>query len=326
MDKIALIVVNFGGPRNLEEVEEFLKTLLTDEDVIRTPLPSFLQNYFFRKIAKKRSIKVREDYASIGGKSPIFEDTEWFARQIGQKLNRPTLTFHRYLKSTHSDFLENLKSLDAETFLVFPLFPQFSYATTGSIARWFSNHIQKSLLDKMKWIPSYALHSSYQEAFTKTAKEFLLENRLKEEETVLIFSAHGLPKSFIEKGDPYQKECEGSFASIASHFPKAKCLLSYQSQFGKAEWIKPATLDLVLHPEEWIEDKKQVVFLPLSFTSDHIETLFEIEQEYVAPLRRKQIAAYRCPALGRRDNWIEAAAEILESSRAVLASNLIRRN
>lgn len=324
MSKKVLLVVNFGGPRDLEEVPDFLEALLTDEDVIRTPFPSFFQRWFFSKIARRRSKKVAKDYASIGGKSPIFEDTEWFAKALGDSLGMVSIAFHRYLRRTHVDFLKKIEGVDADEIWVFPLFPQFSYATTGSIARWLKDHVRSSVYRKMKWIFSYADDESYIRVFINRIREFLEENQLKEEETFLLFSAHGLPEKFIQEGDPYQKECEQSYHLIAQGFLKAKTCLSYQSKFGRAKWIQPSTLDMCLHVKEWISDKKQVVFIPLSFTSDHIETLFEIEEEYVAPLKEMGYTAYRCPALGRRVDWISAAHMILEQKNKVEGELLIR--
>lgn len=324
MSKKAILVINFGGPRDLNEVPDFLEALLTDEDVIRTPFPPFFQNWFFRRIARKRSKKVAGDYASIGGKSPIFEDTEWVAAALGKELEMSSLAFHRYLRSTHAEFLEKLEKMDADEIWVFPLFPQFSYATTGSIARWMKKHVSPSIVKKMKWISSYAAHEKYIEVFAENIRNFLEEKQLNEEETVLLFSAHGLPKKFIEEGDPYQKECEQSFHLMAEKFSKAKVLLSYQSKFGRGEWIQPSTLDRCFQVKEWIEDRKQVVFIPLSFTSDHIETLFEIEEEYIAPLKEMGYKAYRSPALGRREDWIQAICSIVKEGDKIEGGKLIR--
>ncbi len=323
--KTALLVINFGGPRDLDEVPDFLEALLTDKDVIRTPLPGFLQDLFFKKIARKRSVRVAKDYGMIGGKSPIFEDTEWVGSSLGEAMQLPTICFHRYLRKTHKAFIEKISLLDAEEILVFPLFPQFSYATTGSIARWFCKNLSSSICKKLRWIPSYPTHEKYVEAFTQNTKEFLAEKKLKEEETVLLFSAHGLPESFIKEGDPYQKECEASFQKISSHFPKASSLLSYQSKFGRAQWITPSTIDMCNQVKNWIGEKKHIVFLPLSFTSDHIETLFEIEQEYLAPLKEAGYSAHRCPALGRREDWVQAMKSILSEDSKVRTCCLIRR-
>jgi ferrochelatase len=139
----------------------------------------------------------------------------------------------------------------------------------------------------------------------------------------LLFSAHGLPKSFIEKGDPYQSQCEVSFQKLSEKFSKALSLLSYQSQFGKSAWITPSTLSMCQEPQKWIQDKKQIVIVPLSFTSDHIETLFEIEYEYIQPLRALGYSAQRCPALGRSPSWVQAATSILSEKKSTNRS-LIR--
>ncbi len=324
MSKVALLVVNFGGPRNLEEVPDFLEALLTDKDVIRTPLPSFLQDLFFKRIARKRSLKVSRDYEEIGGKSPIFEDTEWVSETLGKMIGLPSLAFHRYLRKTHSEFFRKLQSIDADEFWVFPLFPQFSYATTGSIARFFKEHISSSICQKMRWISSYSDHEKYIEASVSNIRDFLREKNLTEEDTSFIFSAHGLPESFIKKGDPYQKDCEVSFEKISKSFPKADSFLTYQSKFGRAKWITPSTIDRCHQVKEWIGDKKQIVFVPLSFTSDHIETLFEIEEEYLKPLQLSGYLAYRCPALGRRNDWMEAVKFILNDSNKSELNSLVR--
>lgn len=322
VSKIALVVVNFGGPRNLLEVSDFLVSLLTDPDVIRTGFPSFIQKPFFRKIAQKRAPKIAEDYAKIGGGSPIFSDTEWMAKTLSEILQVKALTFHRYLESTHKDFLDSLDKIEADEILIFPLFPQFSYVTTGSIARWFSKQVKKEILHKMRWISSYSSHEAYIEAFCSLIREFLEEKKL--QEVTLLFSAHGLPVKYVKEGDPYQQECEVSFKAIAEKFSEHTSLLAYQSQFGRGKWLKPSTLNICTAPHLFLDPNKPVVFIPLSFSSDHIETLFEIEEQYVKPLKNLGFSAYRCPALGRRPDWVEAAKTIIQEAKLVENHTLIR--
>ncbi len=324
--KKILVVVNFGGPRDLIEVPSFLVSLLTDEDVIRTPFPAFFQKWFFRRIALKRAVGVAKDYEKIGGGSPIFADTEWIAGELSKQLELPTLTFHRYIESTHPLFLKALYELKPEEIVVFPLFPQFSYATTGSIARWFSVHVDCNYVNRMKWIRSYCKNTFYIQAFTSLIREFLQEKNIEEEEALLFFSAHGLPVKYVKSGDSYQKECEESFLDIKKSFPLASSLLAYQSKFGRGEWLGPSTGDLCQKPEKWLGDKKHVVIIPLSFSSDHIETLFEIEELYISSLRSLGVSAYRCPALGRRADWVNAAMHIIEEESKISNQGLIRRN
>lgn len=321
MSTIGVIIVNFGGPRDLVEVEPFLVSLLTDEDVIRTPLPSWIQRRFFRSIAKKRAKRVANEYAKIGGKSPIFEDTQWVVDQLKNNLGVPVIGFHRYLESTHNQFLEELSSFKDTQWVVFPLFPQFSYVTAGSVARWFKENIDKKILANIRWIRSYPTQQDYIDAFAHIIREMIEENDL--HDATLFFSAHGLPVKYIKDGDPYQKECEASYEALRSLFSSHPSLLAYQSQFGRAQWLGPATKDICESPDGFLDKQRSVLFIPLSFSSDHIETLFEVE-EYRQELADAGFRAYRCPALGREPKWLEAIKKIVETSSVVETATLIR--
>lgn len=323
--KKTILLVNFGGPRSLAEVEPFLKALLTDREVIRTPFPQFLHNLIFSKAAKKRAKIVQHDYAEIGGRSPIFEDTESIAESLSQMRGTATFTFHRYIPETHPEFIRNISKVQAEEIFVFPLFPQFSYATTGSIAKWFWDHLPREVVNKLRWVRSYCSNHFYISCSQNLIREFLEEQGLREEEIVLLFSAHGLPQSFIDTGDIYQSECELSFKEIARAFPLAKHLLAYQSKFGRGKWLEPATVDVCEKIVELAEDRKQVVFFPLSFTSDHIETLFEIERLYLPIVAGKGLGAYRCPAFNRRVDWIQSIGRIVDEGSFSSTSSLLRR-
>lgn len=318
MDKKAYLLVNFGGPRHLNEIEEFLIALLTDQEVLRTPFPPFLHRFLFTRVAKKRTLKITPDYAAIGGKSPIFDDTQAIAASASRLLNAPIMTFHRYLPKTHAEFIHKIKQIDASEILVFPMFPQFSYSTTGSIALWFKKHLPKAIVDKLRWMKSYPADPMYIDAYAQVIGDFLAEKQLAEEDTFLLFSAHGLPKRYIDTGDVYQEECELSYRLLSSRF-KSPSKLCYQSQFGKEEWIRPYTAEVC----EQMNEGKQVVIVPLSFTSDHIETLYEIEHIYLPLIEKNGIKAYRCPALNRRPEWIETIAELFEKAK-IENSQLIR--
>jgi ferrochelatase len=248
---------------------------------------------------------VKEDYELIGGKSPIFFDTEEIAMRLSQKLQAPVIPFHRYLPSTHANFF---KQVAAKKTTVLPLFPQYCSATTGSIVRFFSEKLSIDL----NWIRSYADHPSFISAFQRRIRDFLTEKNLGEEETLLLFSAHGVPKTFIKQGDPYEKECNLSFQAILKGFPKAEGLLCYQSKFGRGEWLKPYTNE-ICEQIKTVTSRKNVVIVPLSFTSDHIETLFEIEYLYVTAINVSGLHGYRCPALNLQSYWIEALADIAKN-------------
>lgn len=314
--KTVIILANFGGPRSLDEIGPFLTELLTDPDVIRTSFPRFFEKWFFKRVALRRVSKIAKDYELIGGKSPIFEDTEAIAHQLRQRTNLPVITFHRYLPATHAHFFAELSTTHAEKLKVIPMYPQFSYSTTGSIARFFEEHLKKEIVQKMEWVRSYATHPAYISAMQNCIREFLQKNGLEEKEIFLFFSAHGLPQKFVDQGDPYQKECRLSYDAIMQAFPGALSQLAFQSKFGRGEWLKPYTSDLSINPLPWIQGRKHVVFVPLSFTSDHLETLYEIEYIYLQNIRDKGLSAHRCPALNLRTDWIDALLELISKSSA----------
>ncbi len=319
------LIINFGGPRDLKEVEEFLKELLTDQEVIRTPFPSFIHRLLFNRIAKKRALKVIPEYAKIGGKSPIYEDTEKMAVTLQKYMKAPFLTFHRYLPKTHASFLSAVKQIpESHQIRVFPTFPQFSYATTGSVALFFSRNLCGQSLNQLSWIKSYAAHPLYLSAFEKQIRLCLSQHEIKEEEVCLLFSAHAIPRKFVCTGDPYEKECLLSFYGLKKRFPQALCHLSYQSQFDKQEWLCPYTSDVCEEIRTWAQDRKKVVVIPLSFTSDHIETLFEIEKLYLPVIRKQGLTAIRCPALNHHPDWIQAILTIIEQEETLTNQMLVR--
>lgn len=316
-----ILLVNFGGPRDLAEIPSFLTELLQDRDVIRTKLPTFLHNWIFKRVAHKRAKKIAHDYLSIGGKSPIYFDTETLGEKLSEKTGVPVITFHRYLPATHKESLQKIEKANEKEILVLPLFPQFSYATTGSIARFFAKKLSCKAKRSLRWIKSYAGHPAFIQAYQRRLSTYLQENGLHEEETFFLFSAHGLPQSFICQGDVYQTECELSHKKVMEKFPKAKSLLCYQSKFGPGEWVRPYTDETCA---SICDSRKNVVIVPISFTSDHIETLFEIEELYLPVLREKGVNAYRCPALNLEPYWIEGLAEIIQGHETLATQMLIR--
>jgi len=320
----AYLIVNFGGPRSLAEIESFLSALLTDRDVVRTKLPQVFNNYLFRRIAKKRAVKIAVDYESIGGCSPIFADTEYVAEELRKRLDAHVLTFHRYLPSTHADSLAAIDALDAEEIRVFPMFPQFTYATTGSIARLFQNKLSERTLNKLKWVKSYPSHPAFIEVTQNAIRSYLKEQNLTEEETLFFFSAHGVPQSFVDQGDLYSYECNLSYENVMKGFPHTTSLLAYQSKFGPGEWLRPYTQEVCEQIENYRMGRKEILFIPISFTSDHIETLFEIEQEYLPIIREQGLTPHRLPALNRRPEWIEGIATILGNYTPTSTSMLVR--
>lgn len=308
----------------MEEIPSFLTELLTDGDVIRTSFPRFFEKWFFKRVARQRAGIIAHDYKLIGGKSPIFEDTESIAREIRSRLNLPVITFHRYLTKTHVETFRQMKESSSDEFIVFPLFPQFSFATTGSIARFFEENLDENILSRMRWIKSYPTHTGYVSAMQTVIADYLKKEELEEKDVVLFFSAHGLPQEFVDEGDPYERECHQTFDAIRKGFPSAHSLIAFQSKFGPGEWLRPYTSEMCEIPKTWNQGRRNVVFIPLSFTSDHIETLFEIEYQYLPAIRAQGLEAFRCPAMNLRQDWLDAIAQILQEPFYTRNEHLVR--
>jgi len=324
MEKI-VILANFGGPRCEKELTPFLIELLTDPDVIQTSLPSFLQKWLFTRVAKKRAKIMKEEYQKMGGRSPLFQDTNRLAFLLQETLGIEVVAFHRYLPATHLDFFAKIERKNPATVQVLPLFPQFSYSTTGSIARLFSKKFSTNIQEKLAWIPSYATHPGYIQAEVNLIQSFLEEHNLSCKDTFLLFSCHGLPKEYVEQGDPYESQCLSSFEEIMRFFPEFSGTVSYQSQFGKKEWLRPYTEDFCKNPSSYLKGQKNVVVIPLSFTSDHLETLVEIEEQYIPLLKKQHLFAYRCPALNFSKTWIKTLPLLLQDGLFEKNETLIRK-
>jgi ferrochelatase len=304
------LLVSFGGPRGLEEIEPFLVELLGDQDVIQTGMPGWVHRRVFGWVARRRVSMVKGQYEAIGGKSPIFEDTEELARRLEARLGARVLTFHRYLSATHRAFLEEMRQVKGEVVVV-PLFPQFSYTTTGSAARWMMRHLPWDVVQRMGWIHSYCDRPEFIDAMAAQLGNV--------GDAMLLCSVHGLPVQYVLQGDPYQKECLRSLRALQERLGSARMVLGYQSQFGEDEWLKPSTAELC----EQLEGR--VVIVPLSFVSDHLETLFEIEHEYVGRLRQRGMECERLPALGLNDMWVDGLARMMKKRRQLCTTGMLIR-
>lgn len=288
-------------------------------------MPRPVHNWLFSRIARKRSVKIAPEYESMGGGSPIYSDTEAIAEALRLRIDGPVLTYHRYIPATHDAFLKELQEVSCETILFFPMFPQFTYATTGSVARWLEEQLPKEVAAKIRWIKSYPTHPGFVLPYQRIIREEMERGGVREEELVLLFTAHGIPQKFVAGGDLYEEECQASFERIASAFPKALSRLAFQSKFGPGEWLRPYTSDLSESAGDWCQGRPHLFFVPLSFTSDHIETLVEIERDYVPAVARAGLSVRRVPALNRRHDWVEGILAILQETTSCNNQMLVRR-
>lgn len=325
-DHIGVLLFNLGGPGNLEEVEPFLRRLFSDRDIIELPLGAAVQPGFAWMLARLRASSVRRNYARIGGGSPQLAITRRQAKLLEERLNAEpavsgrrfrTFVSMRYAAPSIADALTEMEAAGIRRVVTLSLFPQWSRATTGSwmrelertlsLPRWRGAGFEISHIDQ------YPTDPGYLDALADTVRQAL--NRFPPEarpRVVLLFSAHGLPKALVDRGDPYVKQIDATRLGVLERLdlPNRE-LLGYQSRTGPVRWIGPGTDELI--DELGAEGVERVVLVPLSFVSDHIETLYEIDLLFAERARRAGIREFvRSPALNEHPRFIEALARLVE--------------
>ena len=317
--KTGIVMMNLGGPATLEEVEPFLLELFADREIIKLPFQSWLGAF----IARRRAGKVRELYAAIGGGSPILRHTNAQGEGMVERLDRlsPATAPHgfyvafRYVKPTSDDALRAMAADGVERAIAFTQYPQFSCCTTGSSLNELWRALDRTgLRDKFEWsvIDRWPVHDGFITSMTGTVREGLdrypPETR---DRVLLLFSAHSLPLHVIDRGDAYPQEVGASVQRVVEELGVPNpYLLAYQSEVGPVRWLGPSTERVIRQLGE--KGHKDVLVVPIAFTSDHIETLSELDREYGMLAQQVGITNYsRVPALNSRPDFVDALADIV---------------
>ena len=288
-EKFAIVLLNMGGPQNLGEVKPFLTKLFSDKDLIQ--LPIFLRPFQFiiALIIARSRIKVTQNmYSQIGGGSPIVDITNTFAKNIADIFDNEVLVkpVMRYCQPRAKQVIDQLEKLEIEKIILFSQYPYNSLATTGSSLKDFMRSFTKSRLNKsckIIIIDDWGLEQAYLDWWSlEITKEIDKLKALGINNNIhVIFTVHGLPVSYIERGDKYKDQVEKSKAVIVDKVNKRGYNpifhLSYQSKVGPVEWIKPYTTDII---REIADPTGTIVMVPLGFVTDHVETLYEIDILY----------------------------------------------
>lgn len=325
----AIILFNLGGPDDLASVEPFLVNLFQDREIIQLPGGAALQPWVARLIAKWRGPSVRDNYRRIGGGSPQLRITREQARALEDRLNfaagagAPYRVFiaMRYSRPSADDALEAIATAGIRRIVTLTLFPHWSKATTGSSR----NEFERTLASP-KWrdagfdvthIEHYADNPLYVEAVAETVRTAWARiPPSRRARTVLLFSAHGLPQRFIDEGDPYVQHIDATRFGVLERLQLPnRQLLAFQSRTGPVKWIGPGTEEVLAElGDEGVSD---VLVIPLSFVSDHIETLYEIDMLFADAARAAGITGYyRPPALNSHPLFIEALADLVRTRLA----------
>jgi ferrochelatase len=317
--KTGIVMMNLGGPATLDQVEPFLLELFADREIIQLPFQRWLGPF----IARRRAPKVRGLYASIGGGSPILRYTEAQGRGMVERLDRlsPATAPHqfyvafRYVRPRSEDALQAMHADGVRRAVAFTQYPQFSCSTTGSsLNELWRAASRTGLRDAFEWsiIDRWPVHDGFIEAMTDTVQEGLARfDPADRDRVVLLFSAHSLPLDVIDRGDAYPQEVGAGVQRVVERLGAPNpYILAYQSDVGPVRWLGPSTEQVIRRLGA--RGEKRVLVVPIAFTSDHIETLSELDREYGEVAHQAGITEYRrAPALNERPRFLDALADLV---------------
>ena len=318
MGRVGVLLLNLGGPDKLEDVRPFLYNLFSDPEIIRLPFP-WLQKPLAWLISSMRSQKSQENYREIGGGSPLRRITEEQANALQTSLvqrgyDSRVFVGMRYWHPFTEEAIAQIHGDDLDKLVILPLYPQFSISTSGSSFRLLEKLWEDDpQLQKLDYtvVPSWYDRPGYLRAMADLiAKE--LDKLPDPDRAHIFFSAHGVPRSYVEEaGDPYQQEIEACTEAIVETLGRPNdYTLAYQSRVGPVEWLQPYTEDAIAELAE--KGVETLVVVPISFVSEHIETLQEIDMEYRELAEEAGIHNFhRVPALNTHPMFVEDLADLV---------------
>ncbi len=301
-ERVAVVVFNLGGPDRPEAVEPFLFNLFRDPAIIGAPLP--IRWALARVISRRRAPVAREIYAHLGGRSPLLELTRAQASALEAGLVKAGLDARvfvcmRYWHPMSAAVAADVAAWNPDRVVLLPLYPQYSMTTSGSsIADWRAAATAAGLNGPETTICCYFTEAGLAEAHAGLIRKALNEVAADGQKPRVLFSAHGLPKRVIRRGDPYQWQVEQTVATVVTAIgdPHLEHVICYQSRVGPLEWIGPGT---EVEIDRAGADGVPVVVVPIAFVSEHSETLVELDIEYRSRALEAGVPSYvRVPAVG----------------------------
>jgi ferrochelatase len=305
-----VLLLNMGGPDTLSAVRPFLFNLFSDRLIIKLG-PSFLQKPLAMLISTLRAEKSRAMYALIGGGSPLGRITREQAAALQDALGGDFKVYvgMRYWHPFIEDTVREMVKDGVRSFTALSLYPHYSLATVGS-AFVELNRVPGGLPIEHREVKSWPENPLYIEALSASIREGFWGGVDGEKCRHVLFSAHGLPKYFIDRGDPYVDELKKTISRIRENIDaEVEFSLSYQSRSGPVKWLEPSTGDAI---KRYAADGvKRLLIVPISFVSDHIETLYEIDILYRDMAMRRGIELRRVKALNTHPLFIEALKSLV---------------
>lgn len=314
--EVAVVLMNMGGPVTQEDIEPFLRRLFNDSLIIRFP---FAQSFFADLLIRLRLKQVKQNYQLIGGGSPILKSSLAQMTALAEELHKRGRDLQVFLSFNYSDPLPEktiaeIKASGRKRILPLSLYPHFSFSTTASNIFYLKEEA-KANYPEAHFLESYSYHlyDGYIQSFVDRIHE-AIKSTESLDDFYLLFSAHGTPMYFVNEGDPYAYLIAQTISRITGNLKRAHhWSISYQSAVGPLIWLKPsteATLKALAR-----RGVKKIIVIPISFVTDHIETLCEINIEYRHVAETEGIEDYRMSkAIECHPAFISALADCVENS------------
>lgn len=315
--KEAIILLNMGGPNNLNEVEMFLKNMFSDPNIL-TMKSTMLRKFVGSMITFSRAESSQEIYRQLGGKSPIVEHTQKLIAALNKKLDDENIIIDfvmRYTPPFAPEVIERLKAEQVDRVYLIPLYPQYSTTTTKSSLEDFEAAFHQSGMDAILFeVKHYYENNTYNEAVIERIKEKMEATDYKDFD--IIFSAHGLPQKIIDAGDPYQRHIERHVALLKKKLqehdmPFHQVHLAYQSKVGPLKWLEPSLESAIQKVRN-----RGVIIYPIAFTIDNSETDYELEIEYREIAQEMGFNDYRvCRCVNESAKFVDALVEVYQKMK-----------
>ena len=317
--RVGVVLFQLGGPDTLEAIEPFLFNLFCDPDIIDFPFARIGRRPLAKLISSTRARKVQHHYSVIGGGSPIRRFTERQARALESKLQESGVDVRcfvamRYWHPFTAEAIEQLRAAQCDEVVLLPLYPHYSSTTTGSSLNEWRRLFRENL--PVHSIETFYRNPLYLQALVEKIEEALA--RFPEpQQAELVFSAHSVPVAVIEKGDPYQCQIQETVELVMQRGQwRNRYRLCYQSKVGASKWLQPS-LHTALQ-QLAAEKRRAVCIVPISFVSDHVETLGEINHEAREQAASLGIEHFEMTSgLNDSSTFIAALAELVAASIGV---------
>ena len=309
-EKIGVVLLNLGGPEKLEDVEPFLFNLFSDRKIIRLG-PWFMQKFIARRIARKRAPISMESYKLIGGGSPLAKTTIGQGAALAEMLSDEGAfkvgMAMRYWPPYGDEILHDFAEAGIRRLVALTLYPHYSIATTGSSLDDLQAAAARSASDfEIAEIDSWPDQPDYIAALAANIKAGL--RQFGTEPVQLVYSAHSLPVKFIAEGDPYLDHMARTIKAIEAGTGVKGCLC-FQSRSGPVEWLAPSTPDMM--QKLATDGCKNLLMVPISFVSDHVETLYEIDIQYRELATELGVRLERVESLNLQVGFIRGLRELV---------------